>query len=128
MGRKITAVVSGLVAWIVIATVLNWLMRVGWPGYASVEASMTFTPAMMLARLVVGALSSVVAGVVLALVVRQRRSAAVVLGTLLLVGFLPVHYQLWDKFPVWYHVVFLVSLLPLVMLGARLASDASPKK
>ena len=122
MGRMIAAVVAGLVAWIVIATVLNWLMRMGWPGYAQLESSMTFTPAMMLARLSVGALSSVVAGVVVARVARRRGSTAVVLGVLLLVVFLPVHYQLWEKFPLWYHVAFLVSLLPLVIFGAALSA------
>jgi hypothetical protein len=36
----------------------------------------------------------------------------------LLALFIPNHYLLWDKFPVWYHLTFLVSLLPLTLLGA----------
>jgi hypothetical protein len=42
------------------------------------------------------------------------------LGILLTVLFIPIHYNLWDKFPLWYHAAFLVSLLPLTMLGAFL--------
>jgi hypothetical protein len=125
VGRKIAAVVCGLVAWIIIATVLNWMMRAGWPGYAEAEAPMTFTLPMMLGRLAVGGLSSVGAGIALALVAKRGGSAAMVLGVLLLAAFLPVHYRLWDKFPVWYHAVFLISLLPLALLGARLAERRS---
>jgi hypothetical protein len=42
------------------------------------------------------------------------------LGILLIALFIPVHYSLWDRFPIWYHLTFLVSLLPLAILGARL--------
>jgi hypothetical protein len=38
-------------------------------------------------------------------------------GVLLLIGFIPVHVMLWDKFPVWYHLAFLLSLVPLTYLG-----------
>jgi hypothetical protein len=45
-----------------------------------------------------------------------------VLGCGLLFFFLPVHYSLWDKFPVWYHLFFLVTLAPAVLLGSALYS------
>jgi len=35
-----------------------------------------------------------------------------------LAAFLPVHYSLWNRFPIWYHLVFLISIIPLVLLGA----------
>src|SRR5262245_13976269 len=49
-----------------------------------------------------------------------NRSAVMGLGILLTVLFIPIHYNLWDKFPLWYHAAFLISLLPLTMLGAFL--------
>jgi hypothetical protein len=30
----------------------------------------------------------------------------------------PEHIRLWDKFPVWYHLTFLITLAPLLALGA----------
>ena len=30
-------------------------------------------------------------------------------GVILLVAFIPVHIGLWDKFPVWYHLTFLLA-------------------
>jgi hypothetical protein len=41
-----------------------------------------------------------------------------VLGAIILALFIPVHIQLWAKFPIWYHLVFLGTLVPLVAFGA----------
>ena len=41
-------------------------------------------------------------------------------GIILLAGFVPLHVKLWQSFPLWYHLSFLVTLVPLVVLGARL--------
>jgi hypothetical protein len=126
MGRKIIGVVGGLIAWIVVATILNWLMRLGWPGYAEAEKPMAFTLPMLAGRLVAGALSSVAAGVAFARIAKGG-SASIALGVVLLAVFLPIHFGLWDKFPVWYHAVFLISLLPLAVLGARVAAPLHTK-
>ena len=31
----------------------------------------------------------------------------------MLLFFIPVHYSLWTKFPVWYHAYFLTSLVAI---------------
>jgi hypothetical protein len=38
-------------------------------------------------------------------------------GLILLVAFIPQHIALWNSFPVWYHLTFLLSLVPLTYLG-----------
>jgi hypothetical protein len=120
MKKTILGVVVGLVAWIVIATIGNWLLRAGIAGYAEVEKAMAFTQPMMLARLVLGAVSSLGAGAVAARVASSGR-AATVLAVLLLVLFVPMHVGLWAKFPAWYHLTFLASLAVLTLLGARMS-------
>jgi hypothetical protein len=35
--------------------------------------------------------------------------------------------MIWDKFPVWYHLTFLLSLVPLTLLGAVLKQKAGGK-
>ena len=51
-------------------------------------------------------------------------------GILLLVAFIPQHIMLWEKFPIWYHLTFLLSLVPLTYLGgwaiSREATSAAP--
>ena len=66
MIRMIAGIVAGLIAWISVATIGNLMFRVAWPGYAEAEISMMFTLAMMVARLSLGALSSLCAGFVTA--------------------------------------------------------------
>jgi hypothetical protein len=120
MIRSILAVLGAVVAWFVVATLANLLVRALLPGYASAEPSMTFTLAMMVARLGVGVVSSLAAGFACSAVARGNMAAVYSCAALLVLCFLPVHYNLWHKFPLWYHVFFLVTLAPLVLLGAAL--------
>jgi hypothetical protein len=120
MARTITGVVAGVVVWILIATIGNLAMRAALPGYAEVEAEMKFTPEMMMFRLLVGAFSSLGAGWLTAWITHQNRGAISALVGILIVVFIPAHYTLWEKFPLWYHVVFFASLAVMTVLGARL--------
>jgi len=121
MKRSILAVVGGLALWIVVATLLNFGLRAGLAGYALAEPTMNFTLGMKVARLILGALASITAGAATSLIAPSRRSLPWVLGAVVLAAFIPVHVQLWAKFPVWYHLVFLGTLLPFVVLGAAAA-------
>ena len=120
MKRAVAGVLAGLVVWFTVATAVNLLLRISWPDYAAAEKPMTFTLAMMLARLALGALSSLCAGYVAAWLAKGPRMPINALAGLLLLLFIPVHYGLWNNFPVWYHLTFLASLPVLVLLGARL--------
>jgi hypothetical protein len=125
MLRTVAGIVAGLIVWFVVATIVNLAFRALWPGYAEVEGAMRFTLAMMFARLLLGALSSLCAGFSVAWITKGNGKAAKILGVLLTAMFVPVHYGLWDKFPLWYHLAFLVSLFPLTLLGARLITPGS---
>jgi hypothetical protein len=120
MLKGIAGVIGGLVAWFLIATIGNRVLRAAWPGYAEVEVSITFTLGMLLARLVLGALSSLGAGLVAALITNRSGIAIKSLAGMLLILFIPVHYSLWERFPTWYHLVFLASLVVVTLLGALL--------
>jgi uncharacterized membrane protein (Fun14 family) len=124
MKREIAGVLVGLVAWFVVATAVNLVLRISWPDYAAAEKPMTFDFAMMLARLVTGAIASVCAGYAATWVAKGSALAARVLVVLLLLVFLPVHYALWNVFPAWYHLTFLASLIVLPPLGAMLRTKS----
>ena len=121
--RAILAIIAGFVAWFVVATIGNFAVRLFYPGYVDVEKAMSFSLGMMLARLVVGAVASIAAGVACAAIARSTRWPRYALALLLLALFIPVHVFLRDTFPLWYHIVFLGSLIPLVLLGTRLLSS-----
>ena len=117
MSKKILGVVAGLVVWMAVVLAVGEVMRRSWPAYASVADAMTFTLPMMIARLSIGALATLAAGLITALIVPQSTTARLMPGVLLLMAFIPQHYMLWDKFPIWYHLTFLLSLVPLTWVG-----------
>jgi hypothetical protein len=125
MLRAIFAVVISVVTWFVIATIGNLSLRVLMPGYKAVEVAMTFTLSMQLARLALGLVSSIGAGIVCAAIANRGSHAPKVFAAIMVVLFLPVHYMIWTKFPVWYHLFFLLSLAPAILLGAALLPKRS---
>jgi predicted Abi (CAAX) family protease len=125
MARSILAVVVGLVVWMVVATLINFGLRAGIAGYRQAEPAMTFTLSMKIARLILGALASLAAGAAVGLIAPSKTAPRWVLGAIMLAFFIPVHIQLWAKFPVWYHLTFLGTLAPLVALGASFTRGRS---
>jgi len=119
--KTVLGACAGLIAWVLLVTICGLILRASWPEYAAVAAAMTFTLPMLIARLVISAVTLVAASALAALIASGAESATVLLGVVLLVGFVPVHVGLWHRFPVWYHLTFLLTLIPLSMLGGRLA-------
>lgn len=121
MAKKTFGVIAGLVVWVLVVTLAGLIMRNAWPAYASVADAMTFTLPMMLVRLSIGAVATLAAGWVTGVIARPSLIATLLPGVLLLVAFIPQHISLWEKFPVWYHLTFLLSLVPLTFLGGKAA-------
>ena len=120
MWRTVASVVGGLVAWVLIVTLLNFGLRLWLPGYAAAEPAMAFTLVMKIGRLAESALACLAAGALTRLIAPSSRAAPWVVGLVLLACFVPIHIQLWSKFPIWYHLTFLLTLVPMVVLGASL--------
>lgn len=130
MWRTIGATVAGLVAWAIIITLLNFGLRAAIPGYHAAEATLQFTLAMKIGRLTEAALTSLAAGAVVGWAAPSKKYAPWLVGLIILAMFLPVHIGLWSKFPVWYHLAFLVPIVPLVLLGGminRTAGTSEPR-
>jgi hypothetical protein len=118
MRLKILAVVLAVVTWALVASVCDRLLRVAWPEYATALPAFAFSLSMLLARLAEGAAATIAAGYVVAAVAKGHRPTALAAGIVLLLFFVPTHALLWDRFPAWYHAVFLLSLVPLMMLAS----------
>jgi len=117
MLRTVLAVVIAIITWFLVATIGNWILRLAIPGYSAVEVSMNFTLTMMICRLVLGLASSLCGGFVCATISRNR-IAPKVAAAIMVILFLPVHYMLWAKFPIWYHLFFLITLVPTILIVA----------
>jgi len=128
MWRMVASIVAGLVAWVVVVTILNFGLRAAIPGYHAAEATLQFTLAMKVGRLIEAALTSLAAGAVIGWIDPSRRWTPWLVGAIVLAAFLPVHVKLWNSFPAWYHVSFLVPLVPLVVIGAALVRGSGSRQ
>jgi hypothetical protein len=122
--RTILAVLAGLCAWFVVIFLAGLVLRATWPEFVAATPTMSYTLPMLIARLSIGVVATLAGGAVAARIASQS-NAALFAGIVLVVVFVPIHIQLWDKFPIWYHLFFLLSLLPLSILGGRLVASVA---
>jgi hypothetical protein len=118
--RSILACLAGLLTWIVVVSVINRMLRVSLPNYIAAEHTLQFTLGMKWARLMMAIMTSVAAGAVTGWISRSSPWAPLIVGCVVFAMFLPVHIAIWSKFPAWYHLTFLLTIIPAVLLGALL--------
>jgi hypothetical protein len=117
MWRSILGAIVGFVTWWIIVSLANRGLHFLWPAYAAADTpEMNFDLPMKIARLGESSIASILAAIAAGLVAPASRYAVPASGALLLIFFLPVHYMLFAKFPLWYHAYFLGSLVVLPLL------------
>ena len=63
---------------------------------------------------------SLLAGFTAALIAKENQKSTIALGILLLITGILVEAMHWNYLPIWYHVIFLLLLIPATILGGRL--------
>ena len=121
MKRSILACLAGLLTWIVVVSVINRVLRLSLPNYTAAEQTIQFTLGMKWARLLMAIMTSLVAGAVTGWISLSGRWAPLIVGSAVLAMFVPLHIAIWSKFPVWYHLTFLLTIIPAVLVGALLS-------
>ena len=130
MVRVILGVVAGFIAWSILWVGSDQVLigTIGWYGehQRAFEKAMTngdaFTAdntalAMNVVRSVI---FSIMSGFLAAFISKENGRSPLILGILLLLFGLGVEITAWEFLPVWYHVVFLILLIPMTMLGGKL--------
>jgi hypothetical protein len=120
MKRSILACLVGLLTWVVVVSVINRVLRLSLPNYTTAEHTLQFTLGMKWARLLMAIVTSLLAGAVTRWISPSSRWAPLIVGSVVLAMFLPAHIAIWSKFPVWYHLTFLLTIIPAVLVGALL--------
>jgi uncharacterized membrane protein YeaQ/YmgE (transglycosylase-associated protein family) len=136
MIRIILGVIAGFVVWSIVWVgsdqVLMNLSR-GWYGahqHAFETAMLNQTPftadnTILAMHIVRSIIISLMAGFLAAFMANENRKAPLILGILLLLFGLMVQIMAWNYLPVWYHVVFLLLLVPVTVLGGKLKKSAA---
>jgi hypothetical protein len=126
MGRLISSVVVGFLAFNLIAFLVANAVGAVWPAIAAIEDPRDYTMQMLWFRLTIGAAGVFVSGTIAGIVSRRGAYAGLVMGIVFELVFLPVHLLvLYEDFPAWYHAVFLIYVVPVTWLGGRLAGSGS---
>jgi hypothetical protein len=121
--RRGAALFAGCATAVGIAMVAVLIVRQIWPAYAIAEPTKHYSLAMLIARLTVGALSTVGAAIIATRVARDDGAIAWRLGGLFLAVSLPDHLVLvWPDYPGWYHIVYLSYLVPIAGYTGRAVS------
>jgi hypothetical protein len=103
-----------------VVTVINRLLRLSLPNYTAAEHTLQFTLGIKWARLLMAIVTSLVAGALTRWISPSSRWPPLIVGTVVLAMFAPWHIANWSKFPAWYHLTFLLTIIPAVLVGALL--------
>jgi len=130
MVRIILGVIVGFIVWSVVWVGSEPTLAKFWPEYAahSMDAEKALTnntpletsAVIALANLVRSFLTSIIAGYLAALVAGEYKRSTLILGVILVAVGIAVEYMFWNVAPAWYHVLFVLFLLPMTILGGRM--------
>jgi hypothetical protein len=119
--RGLAGVALGVLSWVAVGSAALFALRMLWTAYALAAPTKAYTTAMLLGRLTVAVADSATAGCVAARVAGPQ--AAWCLGVVLIAGSTAVHLTLvWTHYPVWYHLGYLLPLVPVTGLAGQLCS------
>ncbi len=131
MGKIILGVIVGFIIWSIIWVGMDSLLSAISPGWFgkifadfqnAVSRNESFTPPVSVSIYLIfqSVLCSLIAGFVAATIAKESRKTTLALGILLLATGIFVEAQNWNYFPVWYHISFLILLIPMTILGGKL--------
>ncbi len=125
MMRSVLSIIVGFVLWTVIWLGGNQGVKMAMPD-AFAEDGSSSQPTVLLGILVLSVGCSFVAGCVAARMAKSNpRKHGVVLGVMLLAVGIMVQMQFWTVMPLWYHIAFLVLLVPVTLVGATACGGAT---
>jgi hypothetical protein len=121
--RLAAALALGWVTSSVILTGGFVLLRASWPDYALADSDRAYTLTMLFVRLVI--FSSMIAATSgVATLVSGNKYISWVVGGLILAISIPPHLYpgyVWNDYPAWYHIAYLLSILPIAVAAGRTA-------
>jgi len=130
MLRVILGVIAGFIAWSILWVGSDQVLigTIGWYG----DHQRAFEKAMingdvfaadstaLVMNIIRSVIFSIMSGFLTAFISKENGRSPLILGILLLLFGLGVEIVAWKYLPVWYHLVFLVLLIPMTMLGGKL--------
>ena len=120
MLRIILGVIVGFVVWTIIwlgGGVLNKMIE---PNNVPNPDLSNITTYYLLIKIMLSIFSSIVAGFLAVLVSKEFKLTTWILGSILLLIGILVESSIWNYVPLWYHISFLILLIPMTIFGGKL--------
>lgn len=131
MGRIILGVIVGFIAWSILwvgGDEVIAMLSPDWYGVhklAFEKAAFNKTPfetngTILVLNLIRSMFTSLLSGYLAAFVANENRRTTLILGVLLLAVGIAVQATVWSMIPIWYHLIFLILLIPMTQAGGKL--------
>src|SRR5215204_5200717 len=130
MVRIILAVIAGFIVWSVLWVGVDALFSLISPDWGKTSAEFRaavenktpyqLSSTVLTALLVKSVIISIISGFVAAAIARESVKTPLALGILLLIFGIFIQAAYWNYMPLWYHIPFLILLIPMMLLGGKL--------
>ncbi len=133
MGKIILGIVAGFIAWSVLwigSDAILMTLLPGWYGSHQAEfetavknqTPFTVDSMILIIGLIRSIIISIISGYLAALIAKENKTSTFCLGILLLLIGIFIQSIFWNYVPLWYHIPFLLLLIPMTILGGKLKS------
>lgn len=130
MLRMILAIIAGFIIWSILWVGSDAVFGIISPDWGkksedfrkAAESGLPYTieNSVLIILLIKSFIVSIISGFVTALIARENFKSIIGLGILLLVFGIFVQSAYWNYMPLWYHIPFLLMLIPMTILGGKL--------
>lgn len=130
MVRIILAIIIGFVVWSILWVGSDAVFSKISPDWgktsedfrAAVENNIPYTldSKTLIMLLIKSVITSIISGFVAAFIARENARSTFGLGVLLLIFGIFIQSVHWNYMPLWYHIPFLLLLIPMTILGGKL--------
>lgn len=132
--RVALGVIVGFIVWTIVWIGGDQTLRGLWPDFnvhmLAAERAMVNNEAFTgntlieIVNLLRSFITSILAGYMAALVAGEYGKTTMILGVILIIVGIMFQYMAWNLAPAWYHIVFILGLMPMTILGGKLRRNA----
>ncbi|MEO8041694.1 MAG: hypothetical protein ABI646_03690 [Acidobacteriota bacterium] len=135
MLRIILGIIAGFIAWTILWVGSDQLLHTFSPGWYGAHQDRVALAAangepfnadttIVIIGLIRSAITTIMAGFIAAVVAGENRRSTLILGLILLIVGVAVQLNFWNVYPIWFHLIFWLMLIPMTILGGRMKETA----